>query len=80
MNREHPPCADCAKYVPATAVTGDCTDHDRPANVDDPSCVLFLARGSRSARLAARSPQELVTEIQRKQQSKTKETISRTSA
>lgn len=46
MTRTHPPCSTCAKFVPAKPGTGDCTDHDRPANADDPPCVLYLARGS----------------------------------
>lgn len=67
MNREHPACGACTKFK-----DGHCADFDRPAAADDQPCVLFLHRGTRGARMAARTPQELVAEIERKQQSKTR--------
>lgn len=79
MNRQHPPCSACAKFVPAQAGTGHCVDFDRPAREDDQPCVLFVMRGSREARAGAKSGQELLAEIAKKQQRKT-ETISRASA
>lgn len=79
MTREYPPCSSCAKFVPAKAGTGCCTDFDRPANAEDQPCVLFLHRGTRSARMAARSSQELLAEMQRRETRKT-ETNSRASA
>jgi len=41
MNREHPPCGTCAKYI-----ASHCEEFDRAAAADDQPCVLFLARGS----------------------------------
>lgn len=76
MTREHPPCGACAKFVPAKAGTGDCTGFDRPAQADDAPCVLFVQQGSREARVAAKSSQELLAELQRRHP----ETISRASA
>jgi hypothetical protein len=69
MTREHPPCSACAKFK-----EGYCADFDRPAEPASSPCVLFLAKGSREAWMAARSEQHLLAEIARKQQSRTKET------
>jgi len=79
MNVTHPPCSTCAKFIPAQAGTGHCTEFDRPAREDDQPCVLFVMQGSREARVGAKSGQELLAEIAKKQQRKT-ETISRASA
>lgn len=66
MNRDHPPCGACAKFVPAKPGTGDCTGFDRPAQADDAPCVLFVLQGSREARLGAKSENELLAEFQRR--------------
>jgi hypothetical protein len=79
MNREHPPCGTCSKFVPAQAGTGHCTGFDRPAREDDQPCALFLLTGSKEARVAVRSEHDLLAEIAKKQQRKA-ETISRASA
>ncbi len=73
MNREHPPCGACAKFVPAQAGTGHCTDRDRTAEAEDTPCVLFVLQGSREARLGAKSEQELLQEFQRRDSRKSKE-------
>lgn len=85
MNRDHPPCRCCAKFLPTGGQKlhedgpGYCEGHERDAHSTDSPCVLFLERGSREARMAAKSAGELVAELQRRD-SKKHETISRASA
>lgn len=50
MSREHPPCGQCARFVPAKAGAGHCEGFDRPAQSTDQPCVLFNERGSWKAR------------------------------
>jgi hypothetical protein len=66
MNRDHPPCGACAKFVPAKTGTGHCTGFDRPAEADDRPCVLFVAAGSLEARNGAKSGQELLAEFRQR--------------
>lgn len=79
MNRTHPPCRCCAKFVPAKAGAGHCTGFDRPAEAEDQPCVPFTEQGSRHARVGAKSERELLAELQRRD-SRKHETISRASA
>jgi hypothetical protein len=80
MNREHPPCSTCSRFIPAKTGAGHCEGFDRPAQATDQPCVLFVEQGSREARLGAKGDRELLAEFQRRDSRKARETISRASA
>jgi len=63
MNLERLPCGDCASFDTAA---GFCSGHDRPEKPDGQPCPLFLERGSRAARDAARTSAELLVDLKRR--------------
>lgn len=66
MNRTHPPCGTCARFIPAKAGIGHCEVDGQPKQADEHPCPLYLEWGSREARLAAKSSRELLAELQRR--------------
>ena len=82
MNRDHDPCRCCARFLPTGGQKlhedgpGWCEGEEREAHSTDHPCPLYLERGSRAARMLAKSSRETLAELQRRHP----ETISRASA
>lgn len=84
MNRERPPCGQCARFIPDAQLRkhedgpGYCAGYEQPAHSADIAqpCVLRMETGSKAHRRAARGNLELLAELQRRHP----ETISRASA
>lgn len=74
MNRDPEPCGRCARFIPDAQLRKDedgpgyCEGFERPVHSTDipRGCVLRMAPGSRAHRLATRSSQDLVNEIQQR--------------
>jgi hypothetical protein len=72
MNRDHDPCRCCARFLPTGGQKlhedgpGLCEVDAQPRHSTDHPCPLYLERGSREARLAARSSAEVLAELQRR--------------
>jgi hypothetical protein len=83
MNHTHDPCRCCARFLPTGGQKphqdgpGRCEGEDRDAHSTDHPCPLFVERGSREAKLLAKSSREVLAELQRRYPA---ETISRASA
>jgi len=82
MNHAHDPCRCCARFLPTGGQKlhedgpGRCEGEEREAHSTDHPCPLYLERGSKAARLLAKSSRELLAELRRRHP----ETISRASA